>query len=44
MKKDEAKKLSENAMSELADALASGKSEQLVRYLDNMSRFHNYSS
>ena len=39
MKKDEAMKLSENAISELADALASGKSEQLVKYLDTMSSF-----
>ncbi len=43
MKKDEAMKLSENAISELADALASGKSEQLVKYLDTMSSFHAYS-
>jgi len=43
MKKDEAMKLSENAINELASALSSGKSEQLVNYLDAMSSFHNYS-
>ena len=43
MKKDDAMKLSENAICELADALAAGKSQQLVKYLDTMSSFHNYS-
>ncbi len=43
MKKEEAMKLSENAISELSEALAAGKSELLVKYLDTMSSFHNYS-
>lgn len=43
MKKDDAMKLSETAMQELAVALAAGKSQQLVKYLDTMSSFHNYS-
>ena len=43
MKKEEAMKLSENAISELSEALAKGKSELLVKYLDTMSSFHNYS-
>lgn len=43
MKKDEAKGLCDQALAELADALAAGKSEELTKYLDTMSRFHHYS-
>lgn len=43
MKKEEAKSLCDTALSELAAALAAGKSEELSKYLDTMSRFHNYS-
>lgn len=43
MKKEDAMKLSEEALSELAKALAAGKSEQLVAYLETMGRFHRYS-
>ncbi len=43
MKKAEAVELSERAVRELADALAAGKSESLISYLDAMSRFHQYS-
>lgn len=43
MKKEEAKSLCDSALSELAAALAAGKSEELIKYLDTMSRFHNYS-
>lgn len=43
MNKEDAMKLSEQAVGELAEALAAGKSEQLVEYLNAMSRFHRYS-
>lgn len=43
MKKEDALKLSEEALFELAEALAAGKSEQLVAYLETMGRFHRYS-
>jgi len=43
MKKDEAKKMSEDALGELANQLAEGKSEELTRYLDTVSKFHDYS-
>ncbi|QDV73206.1 ArdC-like ssDNA-binding domain-containing protein [Botrimarina mediterranea] len=43
MKKEEAKSLCDSALSELAAALAAGKSEELTRYLNTMSRFHHYS-
>lgn len=43
MRKEDALKMSERAVTELAEELAAGKSEQLVMYLDAMSRFHQYS-
>lgn len=43
MKRDDAKKLSDDALTELASHLAAGKSEELTRFLDTMSTFHNYS-
>jgi len=43
MKKEEAKKLGEDALAELANQLAAGKSEELIRFLDAMSSFHDYS-
>ncbi len=43
MKRDEAKQVADQALGELAQALAAGKSEALVRLLDVMGRFHNYS-
>jgi len=43
MKKDVAMRLSEKAIEELANALAAGKSDQLVKYLDTMASFHAYS-
>lgn len=43
MNADEAKKLSEKAYSELADALAAGKSEALTQFLDAVAHFHSYS-
>lgn len=43
MKRDEATKLCDDALAELACQLAAGKSDQLTRYLDAMSSFHHYS-
>ncbi|QDV74539.1 ArdC family protein [Botrimarina mediterranea] len=43
MKRDEATKLSDELLADLASQLDGGKSEQLVKYLDAMSQFHNYS-
>ena len=42
-KQNLAKQLAENALDQLADALANGKSENLLRYLAVMARFHKYS-
>jgi len=43
MRKEDAIKLSEQAVSELAEALEAGKSEQLLSYLGFIGKFHNYS-
>jgi hypothetical protein len=43
MKRDDALKLTDQALRELADALSRGHSEQLVAYLGTMARFHRYS-
>src|SRR5713226_8324038 len=43
MTTDQAKKLSEDAISRLLDALERGQSEVLKTYLAAMSRFHRYS-
>ncbi|QEG36142.1 ArdC-like ssDNA-binding domain-containing protein [Bythopirellula goksoeyrii] len=43
MKRDDAKKLSDVALEELAAQLAAGKSEELTKFLNTMSSFHNYS-
>jgi hypothetical protein len=43
MKREVALKRSEKALEELAEALSQGRSETLIRYLETMSRFHNYS-
>ncbi|MCI0332156.1 MAG: ssDNA-binding domain-containing protein, partial [Planctomycetes bacterium] len=43
MNREDALKQSEQALEELAEALAQGKSEALVRYLELLSRFHQYS-
>lgn len=43
MKTDQAKKLTEAAMTRLSEALAAGKSEALTEYLTTMARFHHYS-
>jgi hypothetical protein len=43
MNTEQAKKLSENALNRLMEALEKGQSEALKNYLSVMSRFHNYS-
>ena len=43
MNRDEALKKSEEALTELAEALKAGKSDALVKYLDLISQFHQYS-
>ena len=43
MNTEQAKKLSENALNRLMEALEQGQSEALRNYLSVMSRFHNYS-
>lgn len=43
MKAEEARKIADNALAELNDALSRGKSEQLVKYLGMLARFHRYS-
>lgn len=43
MNREEALKKSADALQELALALQQGQSETLVKYLDMMSQFHNYS-
>ncbi len=43
MDRDEALKKSDEALRSLGDSLKAGKSEQLMMYLDALSRFHQYS-
>ncbi|REJ87817.1 MAG: ImmA/IrrE family metallo-endopeptidase [Planctomycetota bacterium] len=43
MKEDRAKKLVETALSDLQTQLEAGRSETLLRFLDCVSRFHQYS-
>lgn len=43
MKAEEARKIADNALSELGDALRRGKSEQLVQYLGMLAKLHRYS-
>lgn len=43
MKAEEAKKIADQALQSLTDALKNGKSEQLTRYLAMLARFHRYS-
>lgn len=43
MNRDDALKKCEDALQELAEALQQGRSEQLVEYLNTLSRFHRYS-
>ncbi len=43
MKAEEAKKIADQALQNLTDALKHGKSEQLTQYLAMLARFHRYS-
>lgn len=43
MNREDVLKQSEQALEELAEALAQGRSDTLVRYLEMLSRFHQYS-
>jgi antirestriction protein ArdC len=43
MKAEEARKMTDEALAKLAEALEQGKSEALTRYLSVMARFHRYS-
>jgi antirestriction protein ArdC len=43
MKREEAQKLVENGIAKLNEALQSGRSETLERFLATLARFHNYS-
>lgn len=43
MDREQATKLAESALSDLAGELKAGKSDTLIRYLDMLSRFHSYS-
>lgn len=43
MKAEDAKKLADHALTQLAEALRQGKSEALTRYLATLAKFHSYS-
>lgn len=43
MKAEQAKKIADQALEQLAEALKAGKSEALTRYLAVLARFHRYS-
>ena len=43
MKKEDAKQLADQAITALQEELKAGRSESLLKYLDAMSHFHNYS-
>ncbi|TWU62347.1 hypothetical protein V7x_40760 [Crateriforma conspicua] len=43
MKREQAIKQSEEALKELAESLKTGKSDVLLKYLDSVSQFHQYS-
>lgn len=43
MKAEEARKMTDDALAKLAEALEQGKSDALTRYLTVMARFHRYS-
>ena len=43
MKAEHAKKIADQALSDLAEALTQGKSESLTRYLSMLAKFHKYS-
>lgn len=43
MKAEQAKKIADQALEQLAEALKNGRSEELTRYLAMLARFHKYS-
>ena len=43
MKAEEAKKIADQALQNLTDALKNGKSERITQYLAMLARFHRYS-
>ena len=43
MKAEEAKKIADQALQNLTDALKSGKSERITQYLAMLAKFHRYS-
>lgn len=43
MKRDKAIELVKDGFEKLESALTAGRSDELIRYLDTMSKFHNYS-
>lgn len=43
MKAEQAKKIADQALEQLAEALKGGRSEELTRYLAMLARFHKYS-
>jgi antirestriction protein ArdC len=43
MKREDAKQLAERAVADLEESLSQGRNETLQKYLDAMSRFHQYS-
>ncbi|MCK6455309.1 MAG: ssDNA-binding domain-containing protein [Phycisphaerae bacterium] len=43
MKAEQAKKVADQALEQLSQALAAGKSEELTRYLSMLAKFHKYS-
>lgn len=43
MKAEEAKKIADQALQNLTDALKKGKSEQITQYLTMLAKFHRYS-
>jgi len=43
MKAEQAKKIADQALAQLAEALAKGRSEEITRYLSMLAKFHRYS-
>ncbi|QDV88978.1 hypothetical protein RAS2_00370 [Phycisphaerae bacterium RAS2] len=43
MKAEQAKKVADQALEQLSQALAAGRSEELTRYLSMLAKFHKYS-
>jgi len=43
MKAEQAKKVADQALEQLSQALAAGRSAELTRYLSKLAKFHKYS-